>query len=210
MCVTTDVTGGTWVASSSTSSGISTQVGPAGADLGQRPRVGQQAGDLGGLADDRGALGDIDGTALLIVELVQHALAQTEAGARHLAGDDEQWDTGRVCLLQSAQRRQRAGPGGQEQHADLARRPRVPVGLERRVVLHPRTDEPQIAAPYRVEQSERMLARDAEDMRNPQRGQRFHDHVATVADMLSHRRSPRVAAPAATRGRRPHAMPRHR
>ncbi len=154
--------------SSSTSCGNLDPGGTGGRGLGERPRVGQQAGDLGGLADDGGALGDVGGAALLIVELVQHAPAQTETGARHLAGDDEQRHARRVRLLQRAECGQRTGSGGQEQHADFACGPGVSVGAERRVVLDARADEGQVAAPDRVEQAERVLAGDAEDVRNTQ------------------------------------------
>ena len=103
--------------------------------LGQPPRVGQEGGNLGGFAYDCGALRDVHGAGLLIVELMQHAPAQAQARPRHLAGDDEQWHTRGVRLLQRAQCGQRAGSRRQEQHADLAGGPGVSVGLEGRVVL---------------------------------------------------------------------------
>ncbi len=96
-----------------------------GAERRQRVGVGDQTGNLGGVAHRRDAFGDVDRAGLLIIELVQHAAAQAHARSRYLAGDHQHRHPGGVSLLQRAQRGQRTGAGGQEQHADLAGHPAV-------------------------------------------------------------------------------------
>ena len=121
---------------------------------------------------------------------------------RDLAGDHQHRHARGVGLLQRAERGQRAGTGGQEQHADLAGGPGVPVGAERGVVLHPGGDEVQVAAADRVEQAQRVLAGDAEDGLGAQRLKGLDDEVAAVAHGRVHAVSLGLPTGAANTGRR--------
>jgi hypothetical protein len=132
--------------------------------------------------DESLALGDVRGRGLLVVELVQHALAaRTKALEGDLARDDHHGDAGRVGLLQAGERGQCARPRGEEQDADVAGRAGEAVGGERGVVLHARGDEAEVGAGQRVEQAERVLPGDAEDRRRAEGGERLDHEVAAVA-----------------------------
>ena len=217
--VIADRTGGTCVGSSSTSSGISTQVGPAGAAWASAQASASADGICAASRMTAVDLVDVARALLLVVELVQQSLAgAAEAATRDLARDHEQGHARGVRLLQRAERGERARPGGEEQHADLAGGAGVAVGAERGVVLDARAHELEVAAADRVEQAERVLARDAEHVRDAERRERLDDDVAAVAAVrrvgsgvghgLRHVRMPRARA-ARPRARRPrHPSPR--
>ena len=153
------------------------------------PRVLDGGRDARGVVHRELGLGDVAGRGLLVVQLVQHALAPgTEPGQRDLRGDHEHRHTRGVRLLQAGQRGERARAGGQEQDADLAGGPGVPVRGEGGVVLHAVRDELQRGAGQGVEEAEGVLARDAEDRPRAQGVERLHGQVAAVAPRGRRRR----------------------
>ncbi len=137
---------------------------------------------MGGIAHEGRRLGHVPCAGLLVVELVQQAVAgAAESAPWDLTRHDDERDSGRVRLLQCTEGRQRARTRREEQHPDLAGDPGVTVCAERGVVLHPGADEGEWTAPERVEQSERMLPGDPEDVAGAKRGESLDDDVAARA-----------------------------
>jgi hypothetical protein len=131
---------------------------------------------------------------------VQEALARAaEAAARHLARDHEERHARGVRLLQRTERGERTGARGEEQHADLAGGPGIPVGAEGGVVLDARADELEVAAPVRVEEAKGLLAGDAEDVRSAQRTECFDDDVTSIPGRHGRARSSCRIASSVTR-----------
>ncbi len=170
-----------------------------------RPCVLDGRGNAGGVLDQALALGDVRGRGLLVIELVQHALAaRAEALERNLAGDHHHRNTGGVGFLQPGQRRQGAGSGGEEQDADFARGAGVAVRGEGRVVFHPGRDEVQVSAPHGVEQAQGVLPGNPEHRLGAERLEGFDDEVAAVAHP-AHRVVSAAANPAGRRDSWPRA-----
>ena len=130
------------------------------------------------------ALGDVGGGGLLVVELVQHALAAgAEPGERDLAGDHDHRDAGRVGLLEARKAGQRPGSGGEEKDPDLVRGARYPSAENAALFSTREETNRSRGARERVEQSQRMLAGDAENRLRAERGEGFDDQVPAVASV---------------------------
>ena len=149
---------------------------------GIRPGVLDGRGNPRGVVHGALGLGDVRGRGLLVIELVQHALAAgAQSVQRNLAGHHDDRHAGRVGFLQAGERGQRAGTRGQEEHAHLSGRPRVAVGGEGRVVFHAGGNEVQVRTGQGVKEPQGVLARDAEDGLGAERLERLDDEVAAVA-----------------------------